>query len=379
MEKSIKIAEIDELKRLIFEGFRLKGLPEFNGIFGTLQSSGLAVPITSQIDNWGDKAIKLIYLLLPKAIINPYFVETANIYDSKIDKGRIIISGSKDVINKIVNDLEKCLAFLKWCERFDETKLNAKQKAEFSYGPLCTIVEYTHKVLIPALMGLEDGKTKNTAMLHLYGRIFLLAKSIVKLNDFKDCQLLTASFRTLLELYIDMRLIISSSIDNSIEKFFSFDEIYKFNSAKHLLEIDKELNLAIKESSALKNSLENHEQKILLQKKLWGDKAKPIHWTNLTLESRSRKVGELETFRNIYYYGNMYIHSGYIKFPETEDEACLICTHVYGSVLEIFKNATELICNEACIVQREEIIQETNMIYLLVGYFNLWKYLEPDS
>jgi hypothetical protein len=378
MDKPIKIAEIDELKRLISEGCRLKGLPEFNGIFGTLQSSGLAVPITSQIDNWGDKAIKLIYLLLPKAIINPYFVETANIYDSKIGKGRIIASGDKDVINKIVNDLEKCLSFLKWCEGFDETKLNAKQKAKFSYVPLWTIVEYTHKVLIPALMGLEDGKTKNTALLHLYGRIFLLAKSIVKLDNFTDCQLLTASFRTLLELYIDMLLIMRGSIDNGIEKFFSFDEIYKFNSAKHLLRIDEELNRPAKESSALKSSLENPEQKISLQKKLWGDKAKPMHWTNLTPEDRSRKAGELETFRNIYYYGNMYIHSGYIKFPETEDEACLLCTHVYGSVLEIFKNATELICNETHIAQKEEIIQETNMIYLLLGYFNLWKSLKSD-
>jgi len=373
-----RIAEIEELKALIFEGNKLKKLPESNNVFEASRPSGLVVPITSQMDNWINTSIRLIYSLLSKTIIDSDFTEIANIYKVCVDKSQVITSNRKQNINKILTALGACLSFCEWFIVFEQEKLSVKQKAEYYFCSLEAIVQYIHTELTSSLIRLEDGRTKKTVLLHLYGRIFLLGLSIVKLNDFKDCQLLGASLRSLLELYIDMQLIRNDTIGNGINKFFSFPEIYKFNSAKKTMKIDEEIQRPIAESSVLIKIVQNSEQINQKALSLWRKKLNEIphgHWSELSLEHRCRKVNELEFFRHVYYYGNMYIHSGYLQFPITEADAYVLCVHVYSLASEIFKKSTDLLLNEIDIAPKKEIIQELERIYLCFGGFQIWKSL----
>jgi hypothetical protein len=367
------ICEINELKALISEGNRLKELPESRSVFG-VSDSGLAVPIVSRMDSWMTEGIKQICSLLPKKIIDADFAEIAGLYSSCGNQNRIITFVRKERINTILNALHRCLNFFEWVTQFDETKLDSKQKAEFYFATLEAIVLCTQKDLISSLIGLEDGKTKKTALLHLYGRIFQLVRGIVKLNDVVCYQLLIASLRGLLELYIDMSLIKKGLIDNGLEKIFFFDELYKFRSAKNLVRIDKEIKRPEEESSVLTEHIRNKEQITQKAQILWGQKPKYItHWSNLKLEDRARKVNELKIYREIYYYGNMYVHSGYVDFPRTENDAHLLCANVYSLSSEIFKKSIDMICAEINMAQKEDIEQETTGIYLFFGYFQVWK------
>ena len=374
------IGDITELRILISEGNKLKDLPESNTVFGVSDCSGLAVPVVSRMDSWMEDGIKRIYTLLPKTIIDADFSDIARIHDACSGPKQIITFGRKERINTILNVLQCCLKFTVWVAEFNETMLSPKQRAEFYFGPLRAMVLYIHKELVLLLIGLEDGRTRKTALLHLYGRIFQSNHGVVKLNDIKCCQLLTASLRGLLEIYVDMLLLNKGLIDNGAEKFFSFDEIYKLRSAKKLVKIDEEIKSPKKESSVLIEYIRDEERITQKAKTLWGKQPKDItHWSNLNLESRSCKAGELKMFRDIYYYGNMFVHSGYVDFSKTEDDAHLLCSYVYAFSSEILKKSTDIICSEINIARKEEIGQEITGICYLFGYFQLWKSLVQNQ
>jgi hypothetical protein len=326
------------------------------------------------MDNWIDTSIRLIYTLLPKIIIDSNFAEVANIYIKNVNKDQVITSNRKENIDKVITALKACLSFFEWFISFDHEKLNVQQKAEYYFCSLEAIVQYIQREYISSLIGLKDGRTKKMVLLHLYGRVFQLAHSIVKLNDLKCCQLLGASLRSLLELYIDMQLIRNDTIENGIDKFFSFSKIYEFNSASSLIRIDKEIQKPMSASSNLIKIKQNSKQVTQTALKFWNKEPNKItHWTHLKFEDRCRKTNELEFFRHVYYYGNMYIHSGYLHFPKTEDDAHNLCAHIYSLTTEMLKKSTDLLLNEIDLAQKKDIIQELEQMYLIFGYFQIWK------
>jgi hypothetical protein len=376
MVHSESITEIDELRILISKGNTLKELPESNSIFVVSREQGIEVPIVSQMDRWMEEGIRIIYSLLPKTIIDADFSDIASIQDAYSGQSQIITFVRKERINTILSVLKCCLDFTEWVTQFDENKLSPKEKAKFYFVPLEAMVLYIRKELAGVLLGLENGRTTKTALLHLYGRIIQSVNGIAKLNDVICSHLLIASLRGLLELYVDMSLIKKGLIDNGVEKFFSFDEIYRFRSAKNLLRIDEEIKSPPKKYVNLTEHIQNEKQIIQKAQTLWDKKPKGImHWSDLNLESRSRKAEELKIYRDIYYYGNMYVHSGYVNFPKTEDDAHFLCAHVYALSLDIIKESTYLICSETEITRKAEIEQEINGIYLFFGYYQIWKSL----
>jgi len=211
-------------------------------------------------------------------------------------------------------------------------------------------------------------------LLHLYGRIFFLTISITKLNGPKYCPSLTALLRSLLELYIDILLIKETDIENDIEKFFSFFDIYNLNSALKVIKIDEEIKRPIAESSEPRKIIQNKSQITKKAQELWGKDPKNIrHWTKWSLEERARKVKELEIYRNVYYYGNMYVHSGYLNYPKKEEDAHLLSSYVYCLSLEMLVKSTELLINAIDIEGKKEIMQEVTGLNILFGYFQIWK------
>lgn len=374
------ISEIKKIKALIAEGVRLKGLPGFNNIYQTSEPSGLALPITSLVDGWSKKAVDLIYSICPIVIIKSDFSEFASIHDFYTSQKQVIQFNYKDNINVIIDTLKIYGCFIEWLNEHDDNDLNLEQKAIFNFEPLRAIFQYTHEMLVSSLLGLEDGRTEKTALLHLYGRIIQIIGSIIKLDNYNHCQLLIASLRTLLELYIDMLLIKECKIENAIEKFFSFNNIYKFVTAQKIIRLNKELQKP-EESLGVKEYVQNSERFEQKAQELWSNEPKKIiHWSCLPLEERARRTNSLDYYRHVYYYANMFVHSGYVDLDHSEGTAHTMCAHVFGLSSEMFKNSTELICNKIKINQNEEIIAEVDKIWAIFGYFQLWKrHVEPEK
>ncbi|MDH4203545.1 MAG: DUF5677 domain-containing protein [Phycisphaerae bacterium] len=366
---SQSFVEIGQLETLINEGQRLQQSPKSNKILQASSDSKLAIPVTTLIERWIEKSISLIYSLLPKTIINSDLNRINDVFSRQNDK---IIQHNSDDISIVIDSLQTCLDFFRWLTNFDDKVLDRRQQANFHFGPLHAIVNYLDENLVPELMGLEDGKTKKTAKLHLYGRIYAWALGIVKLNEVGYCQLLGASLRSMLELYIDFALIDSDLIDNALEKFFVFDMAHRYWSAKKLLDIDKELGKPERESSALRNHLIDGDQKEENIRSIWGTK-RVLHWSGMKVEDRARKAGLLDIHRDVYYYGNMFIHSGYIGSPNTEEDAHLLCAHVYALSAMMLKDTSLNISDESNIEHKDDVKKEIEDLYLIYGYFQVWK------
>lgn len=376
MERPSIDSHVASLNKFIVEGEQLlkkcsSNYSEDGQVYRIDKSSGIALPISSVIDGWLKRSTDYLVSLFPNIILESDFSEAKKAHDLLFENQSIIIENSTTYIISILNSLKRCLSFSKWLDAFDEKKLSSKQRAELNHSALEAYFLYIQENLIPRLPQLEDGRTKKTAILHLYGRVFLLVQSVVKLNNVRCCQLLPASLRSLFEIYIDMILLQKESIIDDSEKFFSFSELYKYKSAKNLERIDKELGKNTKEKIVNKY-INNFTHKVSEKKKLWGKKI-PIHWTNLSLEDRSRLIGELSTYRDIYYYGNMYIHSGYLVFPKTEEDADFLCAYTYGFSIHIFQKSTHILFEVVSLKKIKYMLEESNKIFLMFGYFQFWK------
>ncbi|OHB54069.1 MAG: hypothetical protein A2Y12_11935 [Planctomycetes bacterium GWF2_42_9] len=376
------VAENKDLEVLILGGKNFLESFDFTDdkALVVLENSGLVVPIGSQIDKWIESGARYVYSLFPKKIIESDFVDVADICRKDVNKNKVITSHYKQAVKKVLTALETCRSFCQWFSAFELEKLNIRQTAKYNFCFLEAVASYIQKEVILLFVNVKESRTKQTALIHLYGRIFQLVLSIIKLDEHKDCQLLVASLRSLLELYIDMQLIKSSIIENDIEKFFSFYEIYLFNSASKLLKIDQEIRRPMEEALTLMQIVKNSEQIKNKSMTLWKKEPNKIshgHWSEFTLQDRCRKANELELFRHIYYYGNMFIHSGYTHSPNTEEEAYCLCSHVYGCATEILKKATELLFEVTGIAQKDEISKELEQIYIFESY-QIWKYLSSN-
>ena len=287
MEKSPIHSDIACLKKLIAEGKQLlqrclSNHSEYNTVYKVDKSTGIALPLSSAIDDWLKKSTDFIFPLFPRRILDSDFSETLAVQDIFTKGQKIITDNYFNYLRKVLDALQKCLSFFHWFDEFDEKKLSVLQRAELNHSALEAYVLCIGKQLIPKLHGLEDGRTTKTAIIHLYGRVFSVVQSIVKLNNVQCCQLLVASLRGLLEIYIDMILLKCNLIENGIEKFFSFSELYKFKVAQSLKRIDEELGSSNGKEHNVDKYINDSVRKSIITKKLWGKKNKkvPQHWTN---------------------------------------------------------------------------------------------------
>lgn len=380
MEKPSINSDIALLNEIIAEGKQLleKCLYKYSELSTTYKidkSSGIALPLSSVIDDWLKKSADYIIPLFPQRILDSDFSEIQNVQDIFSKGKKIIRHNYSRYLSNVLDTLEKCLYFFQWLDEFDENKLSPVQRAELNHSALEAYVLYLCKQLMPKLHGLEDGRTIKTAILHLYGRMFSQVQSVVKLNNVRCCQLLAVSLRGLLEIYIDMILLKCNLIENGIEKFFSFSELYKFKAAQNLKRIDEELKLTNGREHKVDKYIIGYVHKVDIIKKLWGKKNKkvPQHWTNKPLEERSRLAKELKAYSDIYYYGNMYVHSGYLEFPETEEDANFLCAYVYGFSINIFRKSSKILFEAVSLEDFKPILEESDKIFFVFGYFQLCK------
>lgn len=377
-EKEIYEKLARELDSLITEGEHLQRIPDNHLVFDNPSGSAISIPYSLRKKQWIEQGVSRVCSNFPNTIIQTDFPEIFSVKEHLKVSSEVITTDDNSDIVSILSALNKCRAFLHWCPYFDDSKLSAEDRANFWYSSVKELFLFIQQEVIGQLINKEDGRTPKTAMLHLYGRFFSIINSMIRLNQKTDCYLLTAALRMLLELYIDFFLIKDNCIDNGVEKFFHHDRLYKYRTASNLKRIDNELKKPTQESSALDDSLKNPDEKIALIKKLWDVKTTPDHWSRKPLEKRAIEAGCLESFRHVYYYGNMFIHSGYIDFLKEENNATTLCSYVYCLSLEMFCQLSKILCEEVDLKEKDDICEEIDRISLLFSIFQVWKSSIPN-
>ena len=334
-------------------------------------STGISVPISMNKQEWINNSIHYLYDNIPKSVLKSDFSDITEIKQSQ-DKVQIIIDRDLDSKIKVILEALKVIKrFFVFSLSLDHTKLPPKEIASMNFCVLSGYITYIQQHVFQSLYGQEDGVPKKTALLHLWGRVFGFAQSLTKLDSPRDAYPLTASLRMLLELYVDMVLIRDDIIENAVDKFFAHPDLHKYKTAPKLIEIDKELGRPISESSELikYETIPSEEKKKI--RDFWNISKPPNHWSGLHLEDRARKAKCLDIYRHVYHYGNIFIHSGYVKFPSNEKESHMLCAHVYGSSSDLLSKSTKMIC-DFVIPSKSSQVKEDMDKFIILGDYNLW-------
>jgi hypothetical protein len=155
---------------------------------------------------------------------------------------------------------------------------------------------------------------KELALNLLFGRVRLLIETLLVLTNVRHFQSIVGASRTAVELYVDMHLLARDVIPDGVEKFFVFDRVQRLRSARRMVDFhDKHPDLRERGVEPFRKFATEQGAAIDADRvRLWGDKAKPDHWTNTNLYQRPKPLGpEFERLVNDGYdYRNWLLHSG---------------------------------------------------------------------
>jgi hypothetical protein len=276
----------------------------------------------------------------------------------------VLLPSAASDIRKMCENLH--IAYECVCAAFstDSSKIPPQKLAEISYIDIISSLDEVDKSqLIQHLQGKENGRTCKTAILNIYGKIYLWIRSIAKLNKPEDCLALAGAVRAILELYVDLNLLARNLVQDAAEKFFSFPDIEKWRVAKKIVDGRKQFSTSIPQQPTPSDKyLENNKTDIeAIQIKLWGKdkKEKPImpkSWSNSSLWQRVVLLQDkeiLDVYFNSYYYCNWCVHSIYNEFLGKLENIDLFNGHLYGLAKQMFLSATKVVNKEITALSKD--------------------------
>jgi hypothetical protein len=365
------------------------------------QGSGLQTAFDSEkaiepkhiamIRAWINQALDLIEPAVPPGDIE--FNALTQIRQAYSNTTSILPGNTSEHIRRVHAALVRAHEYFRaWCTR-DFSQIEPAVRARASHAALDETWRFSRNELLGELKGKQDGRTKRTALLHSYGRMFCWAHSMVKLGNDNDGETLIAEhslglaacLRAIFEIFLDVNLLRGDRIKEGPEKFFCFEKVARHKIAQSSLELDKEykhLNAEQRsQMTAYAGTAPGVEGGIDdLITRLWGLTRKgkpdrPEHWTGMTVIDRVKDIGGdcIRYYQHSYHYCNWSLHSGYIEFlMATEERASLFCALLYLFANEMFRRATEIMIEEFAEFLRVEALKAQLRKVQLRGAHVLW-------
>lgn len=349
----------DRIDRLMSIGGRL---------LQRLNSSGIGdYRLPGDISRWVSPVTNELLALMPEE--SPEYAELVRISTHHGGSESILRPSSGDDIRKILKNLGIARQCMIASLNADWKDIPKENLVHIYFERLKQAVDYVKTELIPGLIGKEDGRTRRTAMLHIYGRIYMWTQSMAKLNQITDCLALAGCLRAILELYVDLKLIASAVLLQDVEKYFSFEQSEKWNKARNLVESRAKLSLveigqALVVDEFLKQA-ENQESNIkAMRERLWGLDRKgrpcnPKHWTNKPLVERMESLKDdraiVELYHSSYHYCNFLVHSMYSDVTSNVNAVHLLNGHLYDLANKMFLTGTKLVNDVIGALPRERL------------------------
>jgi hypothetical protein len=339
------------------------------------------------ISKWMNLALDFIEPAMPPD--DAEFNTLARIRQAYSQATSILPGNTTEDIRKVHRALIRAYEYFRAWSKRDFSRIMPALRAKTCHGILGETWRFCRNDFLSSLKGKEDGRTKRTALLHSYGRMYSWVHSMVKLGDENDIRTpiaeyalgLAACLRAIFEIFLDIELLRSNKIKDGPEKFFSFEKVARHKIAKNSLELDKEYEHLSDEQRKQMGAYAGAEDDIDdLIVKLWGLTKKkkpnrPDHWTGMTVIDRVKNLGGdcVRYYQHSYHYCNWSLHSGYIKFlMETEENASLFCALIYSFANDMFVRATEGIIEELAEFLNPEVLKGQLKKVRLRGAQLLW-------
>lgn len=161
-----------------------------------------------------------------------------------------------------------------------------------------------------------------SSIITTFDRMYLCARSALKLHDVSDLQIVLSATRTLFELLIDLRLLYQDKGGDNAIKFYKFLEVDRFRVAKRLAEFANQrqaknvVPIIDIDEATTHTSKQNLKKFQCLIEETWGRKKGkiiwPKHWSDVTLEQRCQKldIRAKTMYYQIYGMLSWYAHAG---------------------------------------------------------------------
>lgn len=345
----------------------------------------------SLIREWVNQALDLIKPAMPPD--DPEFNTLGQIGQAYSNTTSILPGNTSEHIRKVRVVLTTARDYFRAWYRRDFSRVDPGVRAQACLQALDETWGFSRDSLLGLLKGREDGRTKRTALLHSYGRMYCWVHSMVKLGYANDAQVLIAEhapalggcLRAILELLLDINLLKGDRIEQGPEKFFSFEKVARHKIAKSSVDLDKEYkHLTNEQRSIYEKAAARTKELNDCVVRLWGvikngkNKGKPNrpeHWTGMTVIERVKNLGSdyVRYYQHSYHYCNWTLHSGYGGFlMETKETASLFCALAYAFANEMFLRATRLMIEECAEFSGIDALKRQLDKVVLRGAHVLW-------
>lgn len=207
-------------------------------------------------------------------------------------------------------------------------------------------VDFVQSQVIGTLQGQINLSEQEKATMGIFLRVHALACSLVKLNNRIDFNAVASIARTLFELLLDLKMLVSPGLkQQDLDRFFAFSEIDRFRRAERIVELQKKnpdlAGRSLLDSATRKVFVDSRAKDQRIEKKvesLWGKNSKgklkwPDHWSGLSIRDRATNFGPLyeQEYLEVYSLLSSYAHSGSSAYAGLTEEAL---ESVYGISLE---------------------------------------------
>lgn len=189
---------------------------------------------------------------------------------------------------------------------------------------LCLVEACDHfatETVNPLLQSLNGMDQRRAILAGLHYRIQGFCKTVILLKSAAHQQSITSAERSVLELYIDMRLLSENVLDDGVDRFATFIDVQKLKAARRVVRffgenptLDTRPSYAESQRDFIRDweALTEAKAKILWGKNTAGKPALPEHWSEMNLPDRAARLGkdvELTVIRG-YDSRNFAIHTG---------------------------------------------------------------------
>ena len=123
------------------------------------------------------------------------------------------------------------MATLEEIQQAEVTQLSVRQRVEAIYKGTDAISKFAEDVLVPVLRGQLNLNNQENAVTGVYFRMCLWIRSLVAMNSRVHFQGAAAAARTLFELLLDIKLLVSDATGSMTDQFHAFPEVVRFRVA----------------------------------------------------------------------------------------------------------------------------------------------------
>ncbi len=233
-------------------------------------------------------------------------------------------------IDAIINKLEKIIG------SFSEQEINklhsfsstADERAKGFYAGSKEYCDYITNNIIGILKGIIKPNKRETLLIGLFGRFYGRLRDAVQLNNWIYFESTASATRTMFEILVDMILISKDTSSVSIDKYFEYIDLKKYDYMKKYYEyIDakkcskNEFYYSAKEYVDNINKSKDVASTI---KQVWRAEKLPKTWTGNDLATNAENAELSEIYRYLYARLCWQTHSG--------------LTHVLGFKQDYFIN-----------------------------------------